>query len=163
MIKTNLKVNKRLTDLIAKNLKNAKQNAFIGWFQEDDARPDGNSNLEIVNVHIHGSYTRNIPKRDPIYEPFKRDKKEIKEFFVKSVVSKLKTNENLNIVKSLNTGLKDSALYVQENVIKSEISTGGQGKWEQLQSKTIKRKNGNKQQLVDTKYLYDTVKFKIEQ
>jgi hypothetical protein len=158
-----LKIDKNIENFIKKNIKQSKSNGKIGWFKEDDKRPDGSSNSTILLTHIHGSLTKNIPIRDPIFNPFKKKSKEILAFFItqfKKYTSKQSKN-NLSFDASMHGSIQDSSLYVRENVIRNEILTDGEGSWKPLKEQTIKRKKGNSKILVDSKYILNSLKMKI--
>jgi hypothetical protein len=156
-MKTKVKIttSSGLDKTIKENIKNRQVAAQVGWFQEDKTRSDGNDNILIVLRHIFGSKTLNIPKRDPIYSPFNRMKKNVQKFFVEM----FKTSKGNNKEKMLSATEK-TAVYVKDGVIMNEILTEGQGTWEKLSEKTIKHK-GNNKMLIDTKEMINKLKFKI--
>jgi hypothetical protein len=154
-IKLNVTTSSGLDKTIEENIKNRQVAAQVGWFEEDRARSDGEDNILIVKRHIFGSRSLNIPRRDPIYSPFNRMKKDVQKFFVEM----FKTSKGNNQEKLLSATEK-TAVYVKDGVIMNEVLTEGQGKWQKLSQQTIDKK-GNSKMLIDTKEMINKLKFKI--
>jgi hypothetical protein len=147
-IKLDLKILKE----IEKEL-NTNEYVKIGILGSKNSRNDANTNAGIGIVHEFGSASKNIPERSFLRMPLKEKLPNMLSDIGKSVI--------LGIVrKNANLFLKKMGV-LGEQIIQEAFDTGGFGKWQKLDDKTIKRKGFDKT-LIDTTQLRKSVTSEVK-
>lgn len=159
-INTTLKANNN----ILKALKQSKADGKIGILKENNpSYQNGMSVASVLAIHTHGSISRNIPKRDPLFAPFFEKKEDMIKILQGLYNEALKDlSKDGNTKKALVKTLNDFCFYYLNDVVKQTILSNGNGKWESLSEKTIAKKMGSTQMLVDTGLLIKSLNFKVK-
>lgn len=156
-----IKVNFNLNGL--QNLENqAKQLnryvAKVGILGDKNFRSDSKqSNAEIGATHEFGSFSKNIPRRSFLRDPFFLFKREFGEK-IRAIILKNsgKNGEIPNAKKIFDLIGAHGVALVQKS-----FATGGFGKWKPLKQSTIDQK-GSSAILIDTAQLRKSITFKTD-
>lgn len=147
---------------LLQNFINSKHDALLGVFKDKARRSKGEAtNASILATHVYGSIAANIPKRDPMIEPMRRNKDRILFALADAFAKEIKANKNLDSDVILKNALEELAFFVLNDIIKGEILTNGQGKWQKLKVSTVKRKMGSEQMLIQYRELFNSLSFKV--
>lgn len=133
----NIKItqNFKLLEQLNKNSKE-KFIAKVGILGNKNNRNDENTNALIGAVHEFGSVSKNIPRRSFLNDPLMLKAKEINQVIAKNTAENLlKKNGMATIFRQV--GAK------AEQIVQLAFSSGGFGKWQPLNPKTISRKKSS--------------------
>jgi hypothetical protein len=147
---------------ILNNFTKCEISAKIGILGNNNPVYDKQNNAAgVLAVHVYGSITHNIPKRDPLYEVFIREQQRIMDYLFNILKKNLQNIATINIQQIIKKSFNELAFFILNDLIKPEILTNGRGKWKSLSPITIKKKMGSKQMLIDTGLLFKSLAFNV--
>jgi hypothetical protein len=130
-----------------------KKEVRVGIFEENNNRPDGQSNASIGLDHEFGRPSIGLPMRSFLREPIFSREKQIEEVANNAFKEVVEGNGNLD---SVYEAIGEEALHI----VKGAFETGGYGDWKKL-SPITEEKKGNNKILVDQGYLQDSITSKV--
>ena len=138
-----------------------KKEVRVGIFEENNNRPDGQSNASIGLDHefgtgyegLEGERIETLAMRSFLREPIFSREKQIEEVANNSFKEVIEGNGNLD---SVYEAIGEEALHI----VKGAFETGGYGNWAKLSPMTEEKK-GNDKILVDQGYLRDSITSKV--
>jgi hypothetical protein len=122
---------------------------------------DGMNAATVLATHVYGSVSRNIPKRDPLFQPFMENKQKILQKWSELLNFYLKKQDKPNLQEAFKQSLNDISFFIVNDIVKDTILKNGNGKWQALSEETIKRKLGSQQMLIDTGSLINSINFEL--
>jgi phage gpG-like protein len=153
--------NKSIMNFNLKGLDNLKKElkdqagVKIGILGDTNSRDaNGQTNAEIGVVHEFGSFSRNIPKRSFLREPFFEKRKE----FLAKILEV--TQRDLGKKNGVERILSTMAV-LGVSIVQRAFATGGFGKWQPLSFKTTEKKK-SASILIDTGQLRKSITYRID-
>ena len=153
-------------DKILDKFLNSMIDSRIGILEKKNPMYEGNKTnvASVLAEHCFGNISKNIPIRDPLFQPVKQNKENIvnklSQLFKKNITEYIDQNKKINTQELMKKTIQELSFYILNDIVKKKIYENGNGDWAPLSEITIKKK-GNNDMLRDTYLLLKSLDFEV--